>query len=157
MKNVHQIYQNRKLFTICNFECPIYFQLNWANLFLIWSYKPRSSGVISMNIAVRSNHNCHCVSNADSCGVLLAYACLNSVTNIIDLNTGKDSSQDEYGACAIQATMLDDKYKGLPVQHRETQGYESTLFMGYFKPAIKYLVSWPLKNTPLPALDSKRS
>ncbi|CAK8696042.1 unnamed protein product [Clavelina lepadiformis] len=51
---------------------------------------------------------------------------------------GSESSQDEYGACAILTTQLDDEYGGAPIQHRETQGYESALFMGYFRPAIKY-------------------
>ena len=53
---------------------------------------------------------------------------------------GSESSQDEYGACAILTTQLDDEYGGAPIQHRETQGYESALFMGYFRPAIKYEV-----------------
>nr|XP_009857886.1 gelsolin isoform X1 [Ciona intestinalis] len=51
---------------------------------------------------------------------------------------GSKSSQDEYGSCAFHAVKLDDEYGGVPVQHRETEGYESSLFMGYFKPAIKY-------------------
>lgn len=52
---------------------------------------------------------------------------------------GKEASQDERGACAMLCVMLDDEYGGKPIQHREMQGYESSKFMSYFKPAIQYL------------------
>jgi len=46
---------------------------------------------------------------------------------------GKDSSQDEYGTAAYKTVEIDDILGGTPVQHREVQSFESTLFRGYFK------------------------
>jgi len=45
---------------------------------------------------------------------------------------GEDSTQDEYGAAAIIAVMMDDANDGLPVQCRETMFFESKLFQSYF-------------------------
>ncbi|CAK1553167.1 unnamed protein product [Leptosia nina] len=52
---------------------------------------------------------------------------------------GSQSSQDERGAAAILTVTLDDQLGGRAVQHREVQGHESSLFVGYFKPALRYL------------------
>lgn len=51
---------------------------------------------------------------------------------------GENSTQDETGSVAILAVKLDDALGGAPVQHREVQGYESTIFSGYFRPALHY-------------------
>ena len=51
---------------------------------------------------------------------------------------GKDSSQDERGACALHTVALDDQLGGGPVQYREVQGHESANFQKLF-PNIVYL------------------
>ncbi|XP_077284313.1 gelsolin isoform X2 [Arctopsyche grandis] len=52
---------------------------------------------------------------------------------------GSKTSIDESGTAAILTVALDDKLGGAPVQHREVQGHESPVFLGYFKPAIRYM------------------
>ncbi|NXP67413.1 CAPG protein, partial [Chloropsis cyanopogon] len=51
---------------------------------------------------------------------------------------GRDSSQDERGACALLATQLGSLLGERPVTHREVQGNESDLFMDYFPRGLTY-------------------
>ncbi|CAH2064698.1 unnamed protein product, partial [Iphiclides podalirius] len=52
---------------------------------------------------------------------------------------GGKSTQDKWGSAAIWTVTLDDMLGGRAVQHREVQGHESSQFLGYFQPAVRYL------------------
>uniref|UniRef100_A0A8C4SDF4 Macrophage-capping protein n=1 Tax=Erpetoichthys calabaricus TaxID=27687 RepID=A0A8C4SDF4_ERPCA len=51
---------------------------------------------------------------------------------------GEKSSRDEQVACAMLAIQLDDFLGGYPVQHRESQGFESPEFMKLFPRGVTY-------------------
>lgn len=46
---------------------------------------------------------------------------------------GKYSTQDEYGTAAYKTVELDTFLDDKPIQHREVQGHESSMFKGYFE------------------------
>ncbi|OAF71901.1 Actin regulatory protein CAP-G [Intoshia linei] len=46
---------------------------------------------------------------------------------------GKYSTQDEYGTAAYKTVELDNYLDDVPIQHREVQNHESSLFLSYFK------------------------
>lgn len=50
---------------------------------------------------------------------------------------GSEASTDEAAVAAIKSVELDMCLGGTPVQHRETEGFESKRFMGYFKDGVK--------------------
>jgi len=52
---------------------------------------------------------------------------------------GKRTSTDEKGTAAYKTVELDDFFDGSAVQHRETQGNESAVFVSYFEKGIEYL------------------
>jgi len=52
---------------------------------------------------------------------------------------GEFTTQDEAGTAAYKTVELDDFHRGAPVQHREVQGHESTMFVGYFPKGIRIL------------------
>lgn len=62
--------------------------------------------------------------------------------NILNIHywLGSESSIDEYGTCALKAIELDDYLGGRPVQYREVQFYESSLFLALFEQkGLRYL------------------
>lgn len=74
----------------------------------------------------------------DSYIILYTHKTSTSFSYDIHYWLGKDTSQDEQGAAAIYTTLMDEHLGGVAVQHRETQGYESPEFKGYFKKGIIY-------------------
>lgn len=52
--------------------------------------------------------------------------------------TGRDSSQDERGACALLSTQMSSLLGKHTVTHHEVQGNESNLFMEYFPCGLTY-------------------
>ncbi|XP_056095393.1 advillin [Rhinichthys klamathensis goyatoka] len=51
---------------------------------------------------------------------------------------GSMCSVDEQGSAAVYAVQLDEFLGSSPVQHREVQAHESSIFCGYFKQGIIY-------------------
>ncbi|XP_058829411.1 gelsolin, cytoplasmic isoform X1 [Topomyia yanbarensis] len=51
---------------------------------------------------------------------------------------GSETSQDEAGSAAFLTVQLDDRHNGAPVQHREVQDHESSLFLSYFPGGVRY-------------------
>ncbi|XP_062842397.1 advillin isoform X2 [Trichomycterus rosablanca] len=74
--------------------------------------------------------DCYLVLNTRRSGTLLSY--------YIHYWIGAESSQDEQGAAAVYSVQLDEFLGAAPVQYREVQNYESSMFSGYFKQGIIY-------------------
>jgi len=52
---------------------------------------------------------------------------------------GEHTSVDEAGTAAYKTVELDDKFGGVPTQHREVQGFESQQFLSYFPKSLRIL------------------
>uniref|UniRef100_A0A2C9JIA9 Actin-modulator n=1 Tax=Biomphalaria glabrata TaxID=6526 RepID=A0A2C9JIA9_BIOGL len=76
--------------------------------------------------------------NGDSYIVLNTYKDQDGDNLLHDVHfwIGKNSSQDEYGTAAYKTVELDTYLDDVPVQHRECQGHESSLFKSYFPQGI---------------------
>lgn len=77
--------------------------------------------------------------NGDSYIILNTYKDDDSEELLYDVHfwIGKNSTQDEYGTAAYKTVELDTLLDDKPVQHREVQGHESSLFKSYFKNGIQ--------------------
>jgi len=77
--------------------------------------------------------------SGDSYIVLNTYKKENALAWDVHFWLGTHTTQDEAGTAAYKTVELDDFLGGAPIQHREVQGYESSLFMTYFKNQIMIL------------------
>ncbi|XP_046976228.1 gelsolin-like [Vanessa cardui] len=78
--------------------------------------------------------------NGDSYIVLKTSGADNStLSHDVHFWLGSQTTQDKKGAAAILTVTLDDQLGGKAVHHREVQGHETSQFLGYFRPAIRYL------------------
>ncbi|XP_074655467.1 gelsolin-like protein 1 [Tubulanus polymorphus] len=73
--------------------------------------------------------------NGDSYIILNKYKNEDSDEILMDVHfwIGKYSTQDEYGTAAYKTVELDTFLDDKPVQHREVQAHESSLFKSYFE------------------------
>lgn len=62
----------------------------------------------------------------------------NALKHDIHIWIGSESSQDEYGTAAYKMVEADEYLGGVPVQHRQVEGKESSEFVRYF-PTLEYL------------------
>lgn len=78
--------------------------------------------------------------NGDSYIILNTYKEQDTEELLYDVHfwIGKKSTQDEYGTAAYKTVELDTFLDDKPVQHREVQNHESSLFKSYF-PTITLL------------------
>lgn len=72
--------------------------------------------------------------NGDSYIILNTYKDKESDELHYDLHfwIGKYSTQDEYGTAAYKTVELDTFLEDKPIQHREVQGHETSMFKNYF-------------------------
>jgi len=70
--------------------------------------------------------------NGDSYIILNTYKEEDEIKYDVHFWIGKYSTQDEYGTAAYKTVELDTFLDDKPIQHREVQGHESTLFKSYF-------------------------
>ncbi|XP_067684710.1 gelsolin-like protein 2 [Haliotis asinina] len=73
--------------------------------------------------------------DGDSYIILNTYKEADSEELLYDVHfwIGQHSTQDEYGTAAYKTVELDTFLNDAPIQHREVQGHESSLFKSYFK------------------------
>lgn len=74
----------------------------------------------------------------DSFVALNTYKKNNKLLHDVHIWIGSESSQDEYGTAAYKMVECDEILGGAAVQHRETQGHESSLFQSYFDNNLEY-------------------
>lgn len=77
--------------------------------------------------------------SGDSYIVLWTYKQGDKIVYDVHFWLGTYTTQDEAGTAAYKTVELDDVLGGLPVQHREVQGFESERFLSYFPKGIRVL------------------
>lgn len=70
--------------------------------------------------------------SGDSYIILNSYKKEDKLLHDLHFWLGDKTTTDEAGTAAYKTVELDDCLNGLPVQHREVQGFESPLFLSYF-------------------------
>jgi hypothetical protein len=75
----------------------------------------------------------------DSYIVLNTYGSHSDLRHNVHMWLGEETTTDEAGTAAIKMVELDDLLGGGPVQYREVQGHESSLFLSYFRQGLRYM------------------
>jgi len=102
-----------------------------------WAETGKSEGLLIWRIekfkVIKSKTPVGSFYEDDSYIVLNTYKAKDEFKYDVHFWLGSTTSQDEAGTAAYKTVELDDYLKGKPIQHREVQDHESSLFISYFE------------------------